>query len=181
MQRPTHRIALTASFAALAVAAGFVEQIPNIEIITMTIFLCGQLLGAASGGIAGAVAAFLFSTLNPYGLPGPVLLAAQIFSMAMAGIVGGSVKVGSPLSTRSRLTLALCGFLLTVMYDLLTTASFTLLVDLDWRGLVTTVIVGVWFYVVHTVSNTLIFAFILPILIQRLSQLRLFAAVTSTS
>lgn len=176
MSKHTRDIALIAAFVALAVAGGFaLMQVPNVEIISMTVFLSGSMLGSGAGAITGALTAFLFSTLNPYGQAPPPLLAAQIFSMAICGIAGGLLRIGHAQWAKSRLILGACGFLLTCLYDLLTTVSFTLVVELDWNAFLAALAFGVWFYVVHMISNTLIFALILPILVQRLSVLRIFA------
>jgi hypothetical protein len=168
-------IALTAAFVSLAVGGSLIEQIPNVEILTMTVFLSGALLGPLAGLLTGALSAFLFSTLNPLGQASPPLLAAQIISLAICGAVGGLPRVPDPASIRGRLALGLCGLAVTLVYDLLTTISFTLVVDLNWKAFVGALAFGAPFYALHLLSNTLIFAFILPILIPRLSTLRVFA------
>lgn len=176
MTRHTRDIALVATFVALAVAGGLaLIGIPNVEIVSMTVFLCGAMLGAGAGTVSGALAAFLFSVLNPYGQAPPPLLAAQILSLAVCGMAGGMLRNRHVAWTTSRLALAGWGFLLTLLYDLLTTISFTLVVDLDWKGFLAALALGGWFYVVHEATNALIFALILPILAQRLSELHIFA------
>jgi len=175
MSKRTREIALIATFVALAVAIGWVEQIPNVEILSATVFLSGIMLGTLSGGITGALTAFLFSTFNPYGQASPPLLIAQIISLTICGMTGGMIRLANPSSVKSRIILGICGWLLTFVYDMLTTISFTLVVELDWSKFLATLAFGVWFYVLHILSNTLIFALLLPILMQRLSTLRIFA------
>lgn len=182
MIQHTRDIALIATFVALAVAGGLaLVQIPNVEIISMTVFLSGAMLGSSSGTVTGAVAAFLFSTLNPYGQAPPPLLAAQILSFAVCGMAGGVLRNGHAVRRASRFVLAGWGFLLTLLYDLLTTLSFTLVVDLDWNAFLAALAFGGWFYLLHEATNALIFAVILPILLQRLPGLSIFASRSATS
>ncbi len=171
----TREVVLIAAFVALAVAGSLIEQIPNVEILTMTVFLSGVLLGPLAGLLTGALSAFLFSTLNPLGQASPPLLAAQIISLAIGGTMGGLLRFADPASRRGRFVLGLCGLALTLVYDLLTTISFTLVVDLNWKAFLGALAFGAPFYALHLLSNTLIFVFILPILIPRLSALRVFA------
>lgn len=166
---------MIATFVALAVAIGWVEQIPNVEFLSATVFLSGAMLGPAAGGITGALTAFIFSTFNPYGQASPPLLIAQIISLAIGGMAGGMIRLANPSAVKSLIILGFCGLLLTFIYDLLTTLSFTLVVELDWSKFLAALAFGVWFYVLHMLSNTLIFALLLPILMRRLSALRIFA------
>jgi len=57
-----------AIFAALAIGVGFsLLLIPNIELITVTIFISGLTLGSAWGMLIGGTAEIIFSSLNPLG------------------------------------------------------------------------------------------------------------------
>lgn len=184
MQR-AQKIALTACFVGLAVAGSLMEQIPNFEILTMTVFLSGIMLGPTTGATTGILSAFLFSTFSPYGQAPPPLLAAQMLAIGFSGLSGGLLRLENFSTLKSRALLAACGFLLTLIYDVLTTMSFTFAVDLDLQKFFATFALGIWFTFVHIASNTLIFALILPILVQRLSTLQVFqprfAATQETS
>ena len=79
-----------AAFVAITVVLGYVFAfIPNVELVTASIFLSGYLLGSKKGVLIGIVAEFLFSLLNPYGAANPPLLLAQLIAMAIVGYSGG--------------------------------------------------------------------------------------------
>jgi hypothetical protein len=163
-----------ACFVGLAVVGSLVEQIPNFEILTMTVFLSGVMLGPAPGAIIGILSAFLFSTFSPYGQAPPPLLIAQMLAIGLDGLAGGLIRFDKSSSSRTRALYGACGFGLTLLYDVLTTMSFTVAVDLDLAKFFATFALGSWFTLLHVASNTLIFALILPILVQRLSTLPVF-------
>lgn len=85
--RRTVRIAL---FAALAAALGFLfAPIPNVELVTFSLFMAGCLLGWRDGSHAALLAVALYYGLNPYGssLALPLLFAAQLAAgLAIAGL-----------------------------------------------------------------------------------------------
>jgi len=169
------KLILTAIFIALAIASGLARiQLPNVEFLTVIFFLAGFLLGVARGLFIGATAEFLYSFFNPYGPAAPPLLVAQVFSMALAGGLGGVVGKFYKSRTPPFGLLGLCGFLLTLCFDLNTTLAFTVFIDSSWQGLLTALTFGAPFYLTHIGTNTLIFSALLPILIPRLRALAIF-------
>lgn len=90
---PTEKTAFTATFLAAVVAVGLVFAfLPNIELITTTVFLGGYLLGVRRGVLVGAVGMLLYVLANTaiHGFPvSPLpLLVAQGLGMAAAGLLG---------------------------------------------------------------------------------------------
>lgn len=168
-----HReIILMAIFIALAVAGGFfLAQFPNIELVTAIIFLSGMLLGSKRGAFIGAVAEFLYSFFNPYGMAAPPLLLAQISSMALTGAAGGVMQKFFRQHQPPIGLLGFTGFFLTFIFDLLTTLSFTLFVGTGLPGFITAITFGLYFYIAHQISNGMIFAVLLPILLRHLHKL----------
>ena len=62
------KLVRAAMFAALAVGLGYsLMLVPNIELITVIIFLSGLTLGIRWGILVGAVSEFIFSAMNPLG------------------------------------------------------------------------------------------------------------------
>ena len=117
------RLALTGMFAGLAWGAGYAESIPNFEFLTVIVFAGGWVVGPAWGAIAGALAAFLFSAINPYGsgLAVPLVLVAQMIGLALAGAVGGALARRAPSHRIARaIAIVLAGIAITLVYDLLT-------------------------------------------------------------
>jgi uncharacterized membrane protein len=166
---------LMAIFIALAVAVGQ-DPFPNLELVSATIFLSGMMLGAKRGLIVGVVAEFLFSSFNAYGPAAPPLLIAQMLSMMLAGVTGGLVQTLYKPRIPPAWLLALIGFALTFVYDLLTTLSTIVIVKTGVSGFLTVVVTGFYFFLVHQISNTAIFAFLLPVLLRRLRQLPILQA-----
>ncbi len=89
------KLVRAAMFAALAVGLGYsLMLVPNVELITVIIFLSGLTLGIRWGILVGAVSEFIFSAMNPLGssLMFPPLIAAQIISMIIVGLAGGLLR-----------------------------------------------------------------------------------------
>jgi len=164
---------LSALLVALCVTVGYLFlAIPNVEMFTAAVFVSGFLTGAGRGALIGAAAALLFSLFNPYGAAAPPLLLAQITGMVLTGLAGGLVQrthwLGRPVWIRTAL-FGGAGLLLTLIYDVLTTLSFALVMaggkaEKVWASFV----YGMAFYGLHLFSNTLIFALLLPLLLERL-------------
>jgi len=157
---PSHHlriIVITAVLVALAVALGFgLAHVPNVELITLVVFISGHLLGARIGMVVGAVSMGLFTVLNPMGMPVIPLALAQVTAMALIGLLGGRTHtwVRRPPSW---VRMALCGLAATVFYDLMT--NLVMALSLGMLGqLARVLIAGLTFSVLHMISNTIIFA-----------------------
>ena len=168
-------LVLTAIFIALAIAGGLaLIAIPNVELITVTVFLAGFMLGAWRGMMVGAIAEFLYSFFNPYGVAAPPVLIAQVLSMALAGCGGSGLRFFCRERIPAAWLCALSGLLLTLIFDLATTVGFLLITDQGLAGMLAALTFGLYFYLTHLTSNTLLFAVLLPILIPRLQTLTIF-------
>jgi uncharacterized membrane protein len=170
MEKNARRIIQTALFVALCVALGFLlAGVPNIELMTVTVFLSGVILGPKRGILVGALSILVYSLFNPYGPPPPQLLAAQISGYAVAGLGGGVLRAHvRKRGKRAVLMSAAAGLLLTLVYDLLTTAA-TALIALGpsgfFHGLGAFFLTGAVFIIVHTLSNTVVFSLaVVPVL-----------------
>jgi len=163
MENRTRRIIQTGLFVALVVVLGFLlAGVPNIELMTVSVFLSGVILGRWSGTIVGALSILLYSLFNPYGPPLPPLVLAQILGFALVGCAGGMLRRHLMEGGRaSFLFSALAGLLLTLVYDSLTTVA-TAVVALGADGLADGIagffVAGAIFIIVHTLSNTIVFA-----------------------
>ena len=146
--------------------------IPNVEMITATVFIAGTVVGPLWGLAVGALSEFIYSFFNPYGAAMPPLLVAQVLSFGLIGLVGGLFGQLTFRSLTAKLVLlGLCGLLLTLVFDILTTLSFTLFVaGTDWNKILTTFSVGISFYATHALINTLIFVTIVPIILKAIER-----------
>jgi len=176
MKRSTRQLVLSAAFAGLAVAVGYaLAQFPNIELVTTIIFLSGYVLGWRNGALIGLVAEGIYSTFSPYGMPPLPVLLAQMLGMCLAGIAGGRLQriLNSGRLQKTRLVLGLAGFSITLFYDLLTTLATAAVLGLGRSSLWGLFAYGGVFYALHLVSNVLIFALLLPVLLRSLPTRRL--------
>ena len=163
-------------FCAMAIAMGYsLMMVPNIELITVTIFLSGVTLNLKWGAIVGLVAMAIYSGLNPLGsgLSFPPLFFAQIIGMSLCGIIGGILKpifFVKKFSFLKLFLLGLAGFLVTFLYDILTLVSYPLFSGLGFPGIIASLIKGLGFTLLHEISNIFIFLITVPRVVQFLKK-----------
>ena len=154
---------MTGLFAAVSVALGFaLIAIPNVEMITASIFLSGMLLRRMRGLIVGITAEFIYSALNPMGMAFPPLMAAQVITMGMVGYAGGltAALVKERVYFNRAVIIGFIGFIITLNFDFWTTISFPLSAGFNMEQIITTLKLGVPFAIPHLAGNTIIFALI---------------------
>lgn len=162
------RLAQAAVFAAMAAGLGFaLVVVPNVELVTVVIFLSGLSLGPAWGALVGVTSEAIFSGMNPLGsgLAFPPLFLAQLISMALVGVIGGLLRpvlFVQKVRITQLIILGLCGFLLTFIYDSLTTLSYPLTAGFDWPQTMTIYISGIGMTLLHQISNVVVFAVGVP-------------------
>jgi hypothetical protein len=177
----TRDVALTAVFAGLAVALGYLlSWLPNIELVTFTVFASGVALGKWRGALTGALAMAIYSGANPHGsgLAIPPLYAAQILGAAFAGFLGGAARRLWAVGPR-RLRPALgalagagLGFGTTLVYQILVIAGLTAAMPDAHVGLLAALASNALFAAIHLVSNTVVFAVLAPAVLPRLRAAR---------
>lgn len=164
MSQYLHKNIYSATFIAIGVGLGFsFASIPNVEMVTATIFISGYFLGIKRGILIGIITEALYSGLNPYGMAAPPLFLAQIFSMGLAGAAGGitgQFKIGK--KPAHCFFFGFIGFALTVQFAILTTLSFVLLIDYSWEKMLGSFLYGLYFYAMHILTNVVIFTLIVP-------------------
>ncbi|MCK4513139.1 hypothetical protein KAW64_15435, partial [bacterium] len=156
-------LALMAILTALAVALGMLlAHVPNIELVSFTVFVSGAVLGRWRGACLGMIAMGIYSGANPIGsgLGIPPMFIAQVLTMAFIGFVGGSL--GGVWRTGGRLRqvalAAVTGFVLTGIYQVGVIAGLAV-ASLDvGTGFVAALVGNAFFSTVHIVSNTIVFA-----------------------
>ena len=163
MMQRTRRATLAGLLVALIVAAGYsLAAVPNVELVTLLIFVSGFLLGSRLGPAVGAAAWGLYSLLNPMGAAVPPVLAAQTASGALVGLVGA--LAGPPILERlprvvGMLLCALSGLILTVMYQVVvnSAAFFAFVDERGLRAFWTFMVGGIAFTAMHLLWNTAVF------------------------
>jgi hypothetical protein len=162
----THELIHTALLVALCAAVGYASRIPNVELISAAVFTSGLLVGVRRGALVGGLAEAIYSGLNPYGVAPPPLYAAQILGFALYGMAGGALRRHLPrLALPLQAAVAgLCGFMLTLVYDVLTNSAvwLTLREGTSYRA----VLLGGLafpFPLAHPLTNTAGFAILAPV------------------
>ncbi|MDP6340278.1 MAG: hypothetical protein QF842_08175 [Candidatus Marinimicrobia bacterium] len=161
-------------FCALAVGMGFsLMLVPNVELITVIVFLSGLTLSTGWGALVGITAIFIYSGLNPMGsgLSFPPLFIMQILGMAITGAVGGFVRpvlFKKEFNVAALIILALLGFTLTLIYDVFTLISYPISAGLGMTGVMAALVKGLGFTILHEISNAVVFVVAVPAVVKYL-------------
>ncbi len=162
------RVSLAAMFIALLITVGItLAFIPNLELVTATAFLTGYALGPRWGWWVAGLAEAIFSAVNPLGsgLAFPLMYMLQITAIAITGLTGGlftMLRNQTPAGLPVRILMSFVGVSLALMYDFFTAISFPLTAGLGGWSLITTVGLGMGFFLVHIVVNGILFFSIVP-------------------
>jgi hypothetical protein len=188
----TKQIALTAVMSALAIVVAYsrglaVSSLPGVfEFMTVLIFISGFCFGALVGVSVGVISLGIYM-LVPYPLAhpaawlytiSPVLLVVMAGLGALFGLAGAfSSRFLKPTTWgRFSLSLAVVGFALTLTYDLVSSLGFALAYPAFTDPMQAIYLTFVplytpWPPIIHTVTNTIIFAAVAPPLIQAVTRL----------
>jgi len=189
-------VALISVFSALCVVIGYVKvsslfSLPNVvEFTAVLVFVSGLMFGWVVGALDGAISVAII-TLIPYPLTSPaaflfvtppILLAVMIGLGALYGIVGGILGKrysAKKMSRRMIAELAFLGFLLTFTYDVLGSVGFYLAYSVYynsvWEAILWTFIPTIYMPyppIIHTFTNTVIFALLVPPLVKAIGRLQ---------
>ncbi|MEM2432395.1 MAG: hypothetical protein QXV19_02410 [Candidatus Bathyarchaeia archaeon] len=142
--------------------------IPNVKLMDLIVFLSGYLMGLVPGILVGVLTWLVYGTLNPFGF-NLIILAATCSSETIYAVFGWLLKklnIGSDIITLldingrkfwfTSLKFGLIGFLATSIYDLITNIASVVIVGLSP---IMAIISGVWFALIHEVSNFAFFFF----------------------
>ena len=166
----TKKISLIALMGSAAIATNYVLiGVVNVKFMDLIVFTSGYLLGTLPGASVGLLVWLAYGTLNPYGFSIPIL-AATALSETLFGVCGGLLhqKITSSKRFEFDFRLAIIGFLITVIYDLVTNIASVLTVGVPLRiGL----IAGIPFSLIHEISNAFFFALGFPPLVHTINQL----------
>lgn len=172
------KVAETGIFLALFLGIAYAfSYIPNLEYITAIAFLSGLLLGWKRGLFVALVGEAIFSIANPFGtsLAFPTLLMAQLIAFALFALTGAlnrkfiaDIAVAKP--GLGGVILGIEGLLLTLTYNVLTTAFYALPSGFTLEQTLATLIAGVPFYAVNMISNTLTFSVLITLIIRYVHQ-----------
>lgn len=160
------RLAFAGVFAGLAWGAGYVSIIPNVEFLTLLLFVGGWVVGPRWGALAAALGEALHTVFNPYGSAfamHPLIGLSQIVGMAASGFAGGVLGRLAPRRGFAAWALVtLAGILVTAWFDLLTNLA-TAYAFGQWK---VTLIAALPFALVHEGSNAALFGTVGALLVR---------------
>jgi uncharacterized membrane protein len=186
------QVALTAVMSALVIVVAYsrglaVSSLPGVfEFMTVLIFVSGFCFGSAVGGSVGVIGLSVYMLIPyPFAHPAawlyttsPVLLVVMAALGAMFGLAGALVsKTLKPDNwKRFSVSLGVLGFALTFAYDVVSSLGFALAYPAFTDPIQAVYLTFVplyypWPPIVHTVTNTLIFALVAPPIIQGIRRL----------
>ena len=115
----------------------------------------------------------IYSGMNPMGsgLSFPPLFAMQIIGMSLTGIIGGLVRpffFVKQFNVFLISSLAILGFTVTLIYDMLTLIAYPIAAGLGFSGILAALIKGLGFTLLHEISNAIVFAISIPRVIKLL-------------
>jgi len=170
---------LSAATVGVACAKGlYISTLPGlVEFMTVLIFVSGFCFGPVVGTVVGAVSLTIYMLIPfPFAHPAawlfvisPVLLAIMAALGAMFGLIGGLLGKTRRVSQGRRFTLemGLWGLVLTFVYDIMSSVGFYVAYPFYpsvWEAIYLTFIPLYMPYppIIHTVTNTLVFAIMAP-------------------
>ena len=164
--RRARRIAVEAVLIALIVVSGrYFKVVPNVEWVSLLSLTAGLLLGAAGGIRVAAAGELLYSLTSPYGLPHPLVLAAQVLGMAPAGLCGGLLRPrAQPFWVFGAIGLAT-----TLWFDAWTNLATAVVTAHSPAAQRLALAAALPFTAVHVAANVALFAALGPLLRSRLS------------
>jgi len=154
-------IVLVASLTALGISVGYLfAPFPNIEFMSFIIFIAGFLYGQVVGLGVGVFVPLIYYGWNPYGPSNPPIFLTCVGCMTLIGAIGGFLKPKHPekltYSAWNIYKFAFIGFILTLIFDLTTNIVTGIIF---YGGNVSlAILLGIPFLLIHTISNTIIFA-----------------------
>jgi predicted membrane protein len=159
----TRKLALFNILVALCLAMQLTPRPPNVEFTSFFTFTVGVIFGVLYGSFFGCTIMFVNGFLSPYGFAG-LIMPFQMVGMAIPGILGGVYRRLMPEqinSARFCTETAIVGAIIALIYDLVTNVGVVFYYVLSGTNIalaiLTTIVCGVFFSIVHIFSNTAVF------------------------
>lgn len=186
-------LSIASIFSALCIVVGYgrglaIPIVPGVEFMSVIIFATGFMFGSATGALSGAMALTVYMLVPyPFAHPAawlftisPLLLVIMAALGAMFGLAGGilgrrysSIRI----TTKFIILMAVAGFALTFAYDVLSSIGFYVaypgIYTSIWEAIYLTFI-PLWLPyppIIHTVTNTIVFAIVGPPIIKAIAVL----------
>jgi hypothetical protein len=160
----TRQLALLSALTATCLGIQLSPRPPNIEFTSLITFVIGVVFGSFIGGSFGAIVMFVNGFLSPWGVAG-MIMPFQMAGMAIIGVAGGFYRKYKSGESSARLCIeaAILGAFLTLTYDIITNSGVAALALMSGipiiPAFITTFITGIFFAIIHIISNTILFGF----------------------
>jgi len=161
--RNTRKWALFTVLVALCLAIQLTPRPPNVEFTSFITFTVGLICGVLDGAFFGCFIMFVNGFVSPYGFAG-LNMPFQMFGMAIAGILGGVYRRLMPEridSARFCTETAVVGAVIALIFDLITNVGVGFQFVLSGMNIalamLTAIAYGVFFSIIHVLSNTAVF------------------------
>ncbi|MEM1563888.1 MAG: hypothetical protein QW161_04375 [Candidatus Bathyarchaeia archaeon] len=161
----TTRVALISVLTALCLAIQLYPRPPNVEFTSLLTFIVGVIYGSFTGVLFGGFIMFVNGFLSPWGFAG-LNMPFQMVGMGIVGLSGGFYGRfwDRKLSLRSLFEAAVMGASLTLVYDFVTNFGVAVIYSLAGTpihlALISALISGVPFSLIHIISNVFVFGFL---------------------
>jgi len=152
------KIAAIAILVALSIGTNYaLVGIYNVKLMDLITFVSGFVFGPFVGVFVGVFSWAIYGVLNPYGFVLQIWV-ATMFSEAVYGVAGGLLHmVNTNFNGKSFwhvVFLGNLGFLLTLVYDLITNIAYAHVLGQD---VLIAMVIGAPFTLTHELSNALLF------------------------
>ncbi|MEM1655261.1 MAG: hypothetical protein QXU12_03630 [Nitrososphaerota archaeon] len=158
--REGRRISLVAVMVAACIGSNYaLIGVPNFKVMDLLVFVSGFVFGPMIGASVGILAWTVYGILNPYGFV-PQIWIATMLSESIYGLAGGIFAKLIPITGSSdhraglSILFGATGFLLTLLYDLITNIAFALTFNVP---IIAALIAGIPFALIHEASNAVLF------------------------
>ncbi len=188
----TRQITLIATLSAATIVVSYSKgfasaTMPGLfEFMTVLIFVTGFCFGNVVGGAVGVISLTIYMLIPfPFAHPAAWLFNTSPILMVVMALLGGMFGIAGSFASRYlqprrdirfTISLGIIGLVLTFIYDIASSVGFALAYPAFttiWQSVVMTFIplYYPWPPIIHTVTNTLIFASIAPVLIYAIRNL----------
>jgi hypothetical protein len=188
----TRQITLIATLSAATIVVSYSKgfaaaTMPGLfEFMTVLIFVTGFCFGSVVGGAVGVISLTIYMLIPfPFAHPAAWLFNTSPILMVVMALLGGMFGIAGSFTSRYlqpqrdirfTISLGVIGLVLTFIYDIASSVGFALAYPAFttiWQSVVLTFVplYYPWPPIIHTVTNTLIFASIAPVLIYAIRNL----------